>query len=141
MKAATMTVVAREKGRAVWQCGWRSRLCTGGQWQGGRGSGGNSNGYSRGGGLMAADGGSSSNDRGLRHEGTLVGGKRRRQRPTMGGSEGWQLELAMAAVKKNGGWLRLGGRGWVALEGEEMTALDPTVGSSGGGDAGEERHD
>ncbi|RZS22962.1 hypothetical protein BHM03_00055800 [Ensete ventricosum] len=70
-----------------------------------------------------------------------VDGKRRRQRPTMGGSDGWQLELAAAVVKKAGGWLRLGGRGWVALEGEETTAQDPTVGSGGGGDAGEERHD
>ncbi|RRT52366.1 hypothetical protein B296_00018654 [Ensete ventricosum] len=45
----------------------RSRLCAGGQWHGGRGSGGSINGYNRGGGLMVADGGGGSNDRGSRH--------------------------------------------------------------------------
>ncbi|RZS02404.1 hypothetical protein BHM03_00032445 [Ensete ventricosum] len=70
-----------------------------------------------------------------------VAGKRRKQQPTMGGSGGCRPELAAAAVKKVGGWLRLQGRGWAALEGEETTALDPTVGSGGGGDAGEGRHD
>ncbi|RWV92067.1 hypothetical protein GW17_00045597 [Ensete ventricosum] len=169
----------------------RSRLCAGGQWQGGRGSGGSSNGCSRGGGLMGAtttqieaetrvraDGWgcrrqmgrwAASGGGGLRgcaeeqrvmaagatagcsgrgekeaEEATVaakVAGKRRKQQPTMGGSGGCRPELAAAAVKKVGGWLRLQGRGWAALEGEETTALDPTVGSGGGGDAGEGRHD
>ncbi|RRT56636.1 hypothetical protein B296_00028641 [Ensete ventricosum] len=167
----------------------RSRLCAGGQWQGGRGSGDSSNGCSRGGGLMGAttttieaetrvrvDGcvvamRAASGGGGLRgcaeeqrvmaagasagcsrrgekeaEEATIaakVSGKRRKQQPTMGGSGGCRPKLAAAAVKKVSGWLRLRlrGRGWAALEGEETTALDPAVGSGGGGDAGEGRHD
>ncbi|RZR83400.1 hypothetical protein BHM03_00010000, partial [Ensete ventricosum] len=69
-----------------------------------------------------------------------VAGKRRRQRPTMGGSGGWRPELAVVAVKKAGGWLQLWGRGWATLEEEETTALDPTIGSGDGGDAREGRH-
>ncbi|RWW56199.1 hypothetical protein BHE74_00037095 [Ensete ventricosum] len=36
-----------------------------------------------------------------------VAGKRRRQRPTMGGSDGWRPELAATTVKKAGSWLWL----------------------------------
>ncbi|RRT60069.1 hypothetical protein B296_00014482, partial [Ensete ventricosum] len=70
-----------------------------------------------------------------------VAEKRRRQRPTMGGSDDWRPELTVVAVKKAGGWLQLWGRGWATLEGEETTTLDPTIGSGDGGDAREGRHD